>query len=489
MIRDLFKDISKYLPSHVIPAIVGIIGIPIITRLFPPEDYGNYVLVLATVSVLSAIASAWLRASIVRFFSAYNLDNRIKELYATVVKLTIASIVAVSLIFVGILFFAQGHISANLYFLMHIGLLLFMATSCLEVLLSFLRARRQVTWYSSMMIWRSVAGLGFGVALVFVFHYGIEGLLWGAFLSIGIALPLVWKVAIGKLLLKEGKIRSSMALEIGKYGFPIIAVNIASWVMSLSDRYILGFFRGSAEVGIYTSSYTISEHTMLMIASLFTLASAPIGFNVWESQGAKASREFLHKLCRYYILIGLPAAVGLSVLAKPAISVLTAPEYFPGYRIVPLVVFGAFLVGITHRFSEALGFYKKSDILMYCMIGAALLNTGLNFLFIPNYGYMAAALTTLIAYGADLTARITFSRRFFVWEFPFKSLGKAAVASAVMGLVIYPIGNRLTSSTLINLILGIVVGVVVYAVMLFLLQEPQKEAIQELRNLLLKRKR
>ncbi len=489
MIRELVNDIARYLPSYIVPAIVGIMAVPIITHLFPPQDYGNYILVLTTVSILSTIASAWLSASVIRFFPIYKLNDLIEESYATVIKLTIASLVATSLIFLGILFFAQGHISANLYSLMRIGILVFIATSCSQVLLDFLRAKRQVTWYSSMTVGRSVAGLGLGVVLVTIFQCGVGGLLWGSFLSMVIVLPLLWKVAVGKPSLKKGSIHSKMTSEIAKYGFPIIAVNIASWAMSLSDRYVLGFFRGSVEVGLYSVSYAISEQTIFMITSLFMVASAPIEYTIWENRGKEASREFLSKLTRYYLLIGLPAAVGLSVLAKPIISVLAAPEYFPGYRIVPLVVFGFFLVGITHRFSEALGFYKKSNILMYCMIGAALLNIGLNFLFIPKYGYIAAAATTLIAYGADLIARVILSRRFFVWEFPFKSFSKAAVASAVMAAVVYPIGNSLTSHTLINLIAGICIGVVVYVLMLFLLREPQKEEIQGLHDLLLRRRK
>jgi len=483
MIRELIKDITKYLPSYIVPAIVGIFAIPIITRLFPPADYGNYVLVLATVSILSAITASWLGASIVRFFPAYRLDNRLGEFHSTVIKLALISIVVISLIFLAVLFFAKGYIPANFYSLIRIGLLVFIATCCSAVFLNLLRAKRQVAWYSSFTIWRSVAGLGLGIALVMAFNYGVDGLLWGSFLSIAIALPLLWKVALGKPSFKEGSIRSPMSLEMAKYGFPIIAVNIASWVMSLSDRYILGFFRGSTEVGIYSASYTISEQSILIFASLFMLASAPIGFHIWESQGVEASREFLNKLTRYYVLIGLPAAVGLSVLARPAIDVLTAQAYYEGYKIVPLVAFSAFLIGITHRFSEALAFYKRNDISMYCILGSASLNIGLNFLFIPKYGYMAAAATTLIACAADLTARVALSRRFFIWKFPFKSLGKAACASIVMGAIVYPIGNSLTLSPLINLVAGICVGVVVYVLMLFLLREPQKDEIQELHKL------
>ena len=47
-IRDFVKDLINYLPSQLGPAIVGFISIPIITRIFSPEIYGNYSLVIVS---------------------------------------------------------------------------------------------------------------------------------------------------------------------------------------------------------------------------------------------------------------------------------------------------------------------------------------------------------------------------------------------------------------------------------------------------------
>jgi len=486
MIKELIKDVYKYLPSFIVPAIVGVIALPIKTRLFSPADYGDYVLVLATVSVLSAIATAWISASIIRFFPAYEVDKQTAKFYGTVAKLTLLSIVGLSLAFSGVLFLAQKHISSNLYSLMHIGILLFVATSCSQVLLSFLRIKRQVTWYSSLTIWRTVAGLGVGVLLVIVFHYGVGGLLWGPFLSTVVAFPLLYKLAIGKVSLKEGRIHSRMSSEILRYGLPIAVVNIASWILSLSDRYVLELFRTSHEVGIYAANYAIPQQSILMIGSLFMISSGPIGVRIWESQGMQATKAFLNKLTRYYLLAALPAAVGLGVLAKPFASLLLAQAYVPGYRIIPVVAFGMLIAGSTHSFSLVLTLQKRSDLLMYCFLGAASLNIGLNVLLIPVYGYMAAAITTLVAYTADLALRIGFAKRFFTWEFPFKSLGKAACASAIMGAVVYPIGTSLTASPLINLTVGIPLGVLIYVVSLFLVREIQPNEKQVMKQLLMR---
>ena len=483
MIREFIKDLIKYLPAQIVPAIMGLITIIVVTRLFSPEDYGNYVLVISTVAVLSTIAVAWLTNSTGRFFPAYNLGVKLGEFYSLLFKLSLISIGIVCLTFLIGLFFTEGHISANLHNLMYIGTLIFVATSLFIVLNSLFRAKRQVNWYSLSIIWKSVIGLGLGILLVVVFHMGVEGLLWGVLLSLVIALPLLWKISLGKPLWWESKIRSPMSWELAKYGIPAMAINLSFWVLSLSDRYILQFFRGSYEVGIYSASYSISEQSILIFATLFMLPSTIIGYNIWENRAVKESQEFVAGVNRYYLLLTFPAMVGLSVLAKPITALFVSPEYYAGYMIIPPVAIAIFISGIADQFSIGLKFYKRTGLLLYCFSGAALLNIGLNFLLIPIYGYIAAAITTLVSYVFFLIVVIIVSRRFFVWKFPFKSLGKAASASVIMALVVYPMGNGLTSSTLINLIVSIFVGVIVYFAVLFLLRETRQDEIQELRRI------
>lgn len=483
MIRDFIKDLLKYLPAQITLGIVAIIAIPIITRLFPPADFGIYVLVMATVYILVTI-TGWLSMSIIRFYPAYERDNKLNEFRSSVVKLLFISVAVLAIVFLGILFLFKSHISTQLYHLMLIGTLLFTLMASFQVFQHFLRARRQLGWYNGLYIWSIAAGLGIGIAFVMGLHYGVEGLLWGAILSLGVTLPLLWKVVVGGTPLRTKLISGRLAREMAKYGFPLVVGNLAAWILSLSDRYVLGFFRGAQEVGIYSASYAVAEYSILLVVSLFMYAAGPIVMSIWEKDGVEKSREFISKIARYYLIICLPAAMGLSVLAKPAIGVLTAAGYHEGYRIVALVAFGVFLLGLQHRFQLGLAFYKKTYLIMIAIVVSGLLNLGLNFLLIPKYGYMAAAVTTLVSYAFLLTMMIFVSRRYFVWDFPFKTLGRAACASAVMGAIVYFIGNSLTTSNLVNLIVGICSGVVVYFGMLLLLREPQKDEIQELQSVI-----
>jgi len=366
---------------------------------------------------------------------------------------------------------------------MWIGILVFILASGLETLVNFIRVKRQVGWYSGFRIWRSIAAITFGILLVRVFRIGVNGFLLGSVLGLAVVFPLLWKKAIEGVSLSSKSLSFAFMSEMAKYSFPLVTGNLAAWILSLSDRYVLDFFRGGREVGIYSASYGISEKSIMVLASVLILASGPISMNIWENAGKKKSQEFVSRITRYYLIICLPAMVGLSVLAKPLIGILTSQEYYEGYRIIPLVTSGVLLLGLQRRFQAGLLFHKRTHFIMLSIIASGLLNLGLNFLLIPQYGYMAAAFTTLISYAFLLFLMIIVSRRFFVWEFPFKPLAKVMCASSVMGIVVYHIGNSLTSSSLMNLTLGIVVGVAVYSLMLFLLREFKPSEIQVLLDL------
>lgn len=477
MIKDLFKDIAKYSPAQIVPGIVGFISIPIITRLFPPEEYGIYALVIATVTVFSTLIG-WLSMSIIRFYPAYEHDKKLNEFYGTILKLTVISISSLSIFSCAVLLAAKSIISSQLYSLLWLGIVVFIFTSSFVVFQHFLRARRQVSWYSCFAVWKSVTAVGFGLLLILMLHLGVEGLLWGTILSLAIILPLLGKKAIGTVSFGSSKKSISLTKEMARYSFPLVIGNLAGLILSLSDRYVLQLFRGSQQVGIYSASYNISEYSISMIVTLLMLASGPIGMALWEKGSIKKSQEFVSKVTRYYLLICIPAVVGLSVLSKPLIALLTGQEYFGGYKIIPLVSLGVFFLGLQQKFQAGFLYYKRTIFITILTITSGLLNLGLNFLLIPKHGYMAAALTTLISYLFLLFLMIVLSRRFFVWEFPFKSFGKAICASAPMGIVVYYIGNSLTSSMSINLISGICLGTLIYFVMLFLLREFTKEEIQ-----------
>ncbi len=471
MSRSFVRDVIKYLPSQVAPALVGLAAVPVLTRLFAPAAYGNYVLVVTTVSLLVTVVG-WLGMSVIRFYPACERDGLLGPLHASVLAWLAISALGLAAVFLGTVSLARSSLGDPLYHLMLIGCVVFGLNAAFAVLQEFLRAKRWAGWYSVFFTWRSAAGFGIGLALVMAFGLGVEGLLWGSALAVGLALPFVWRLAVRNSP-RKGRVSGRLTREMAMYSLPLVVSNAAAWVLSLSDRYIIELFRGSDEMGVYSASYSISETSILLLISLFWLASGPISVTIWENEGIEKSRNFVSSVTRYYLLLCLPAVVGMSVLARPVVELLAGASFHEGFRIIPFVAFGGLFLGLQQRFQTGLLFLKKTRHIAVAITVAGLANIGLNLLLVPSYGYMAAAVTTLVGYIILLAIMVIASRKYFVWDFPFRSLGRAVLASSIMAAAVGPVGNRLTSFPLANLAVAIPLGVVLYSAALWLLGEVQ----------------
>ena len=481
MIRAFAKDLLIYLPARIVPAIVGLIAIPLITRLFSPAEFGNYILVITTVAVLSVIVG-WIPSSIIRFYATCKQERLLRELYGAVAFWIFVTVTVLTFLYVGALLLGHASMEPKLYHLMFIGVAIFVLRALCFVLMSFLRVERRVGLYTSLYAGYFVAGLGIGIALVLFLEFGVAGLLWGNVISLVLIIPLLWKAA--HVEFTWGNFGSpTLTREIARYGFPLILGELAIWILSLSDRYIIQFFRGTYEVGVYSANYMVSEQSILVLVYLIFLAAGPIAMDVWAKEGEAKSQAFIAQLTRYYLAICLPAVIGLGALAEPIISIFTAAEYHRGFRIIYFISFGVFFFGLQSTFSIGLLFHKRTKLITINFMGAVLLNLLLNFLLVPRYGYMAAAVTTLVSYGFLLTTMIIVSRKYFIWEFPGKSLVRVTLASAIMGGAVYFFDNSLNFAPVVNLIINIPLGVGVYLSLLFLLGEIQPNEKQVLKQL------
>ncbi|HID93930.1 MAG TPA: hypothetical protein EYP60_07525, partial [bacterium (Candidatus Stahlbacteria)] len=139
MAEKLSEDIAKYTPSHIIPAIIGILSVPIFTRLFLPGVYGIYILVLTTVSILVTVGTSWIDNAILRFFPIHKERGEVKLFHTNVLFLTLFSVITIA-----ILFLVASYL-LPISSLFRLGVLLFLVTALSDVLLRLLQAKRAAT--------------------------------------------------------------------------------------------------------------------------------------------------------------------------------------------------------------------------------------------------------------------------------------------------------------------------------------------------------
>jgi O-antigen/teichoic acid export membrane protein len=481
MSKMLLKDMLKYLPAQVVPGLVGLASMPIVTRIFPPAEYGNYSLVMATVAILSMLFG-WLPTSVIRYYPAYAREGRLDVFNTTIVKLAAITLAALACLYYAIVLLGRPWISARLWLLLLAGGLLLVATCAYNLLQWFLRSRRRVGWYSAFAVWHSLAGFGLGMTFIFLLGTGIEGLLVGGVLSIVAILPLLWREAVGGVRIRSGGIDSQAARAAFTYGMPLVAGNLASWVLALSDRYLLELFRNSAEVGVYSVSYNVADRSLMLLVTLFMMATGPIGMRLWEEAGERESSRFVASVSRLYLLACVPVVVGMSVLSRQVIGIMAGDDYAGGYRIMPYVICGILLLGIQQQFQWGLLYHKRTSFITLATVAAGVLNVLLNIVYVPAYGYLAAAVTTLVSYAVLLLLTIRLSRRFFFWPFPYRALLNAAIASGIMGIVIRSLERipRLAPVTIV--VICICAGTAAYGAALLLLGEFSSEELSLVRR-------
>ena len=486
MRKIFFSDMIKYLPSQVVPAIVGFFSIPILTRLFSPQEYGNYSLTLTTIMILTTLMG-WLPISIIRYYPAYEQTENINNFYGSIINLSVLSVAILAASSLLVLFFFKPFLASDLYRLNVIGIGVMIVASFYETFLLLLRSKRMAGMYSLFASWKSIGSIGIGLLLIFYLDRKVDFLLWGTILSMSICLTFLWKKAIGVISLFDFKIDFSLTRQLAQYSFPLVVGNLAAWVLSLSDRYLLQIFRGAYEVGIYSAVCTISERSIMFLVQIVYLAAGPIAMEMWEKEGEEKSKEFRTELVRYFLLISIPAVVGLCVLAKPIITFLTGQHYLEGYKILPFIAIGAFLFGLQGHYQIGFLYHQKTGYITFLIIITAAFQLILNLLLIPRGGYMAAAFTTMISYAFLLLLMIIVSRRFFVWKFPLSTLWKVSVASIAMGLSVYCLFNVLSYSLIIKTVSVLCAGIVIYIVLLFIMNEFQANEIKSLLNKLSKK--
>lgn len=484
MSSGFVKDMIKYLPSQVVPGLVALVSIPVVTHLFPPVEYGYYSLAAATVMILTTFFG-WLPTSVIRYYPAYERENRLAVFRVTILKMALAAAVVVTLVYYVCVMLVRRWISPGLWQLLMIGGMLFVTTCAFNLLQYVLRSKRLPGWFSVFAVWQSVVGFGLGIALILALGLGVEGLLLGTILSGALALPLLWRQALGRGVRTwfAGRMDRQTARATLAYGMPLVVSNLGAWILSLSDRYIIELFRDSSEVGVYSLSYNLADKSVMLLATLFVMASGPMGMTIWETRGEQESKRFVAEVTRLYLLMSVPLVVGLSVLSRLVVGVMAGDEYAGGYRIMPFVLAGVLLVGMEQRYHAGLLYNKRTQWITVSTIAAGLLNVVLNLLFVPRYGYFAAAITTLASYVAMLLLTIWFSSRVFVWRFPWKSLLNVSLASGVMAVVVRAIEISLQLGELNTLILCTGAGAAVYGIVLFALREFSPEELRSVRRI------
>ena len=456
--------------TNILISISGLIFIPIITKNFSVFDYGIWAQVNTTIALIPNIANLGLPYTMVRFLSAENDKSKIKESFYSMLAVVFASSLIISLLF--IIFknpIADSLFGGNINILYLVSIISFFACMNLMII-SFFRTFQQIKRYSLFLVLQSYIGVLISSYLA-LSGYNIETVVLGllvVYLAVFIIMLLMIGGYLGLAIPKFKNLKEEL-----EFAIPTIPSNVSSWVVDSSDKYVIGIFIGSAAVGYYSPSYALGS-ILLMFLSPFALLLPAVLPKYFEEGNLKQVNIFLKYSMKYFMIITVPAAVGLSILSKPILLIITTPEIaLNGYLITPFVCLGAIFMGMYGITNNILILEKKTKILGKIWILVGFLNLLFNIIAVPFIGIIGAAIVTLLCYLIALLITVFYSRKYLELPYDYISMIKIAISSIIMGIVVAIINPN----GIWNVLITIIIGILVYFLVLFLIKGINKEEL------------
>lgn len=452
-----WRGVWGYLPANIVQGMVGFLAIIMFTRLLSPEDFGRYALAFSVMTLAHVAVFSWLEAAMARFWAAQEpgaAQGHFASLYRTAFALSAGFVVVAGL--------AAWFWPVDPLFRLALaaGLLGAPARCLVKLAQERYRAAGEVSKAANLDIAVAVGGLAIGVGFALMGAGGAAPLL-GLGLAPLAALPFVLPGELKQA--RGGGFEAGRVREYALYGYPIAASLALTVVLASTDRFLLAIYMDEAAVGAYHASYSIANRTLDVLFLWLGTAGQPALVMALERGGLERLKVAAREQLSTFLLIGLPAAAGVALVAQPLSEVLIGEELrTAAASVTPWIALSALLFGLTaYYFGQAFTLGKKTKRLLIAMAIPAGLNVALNLILVPRFGLMGAAWATAASFGVGMVSTWLIGRRVMALPIPWESLARCGVATAVMALAV----SRLPAiGGFRELMMDASVGGIVYAI-------------------------
>lgn len=402
------KKILQFSIGPIGAAALGLITLPFVAWLFSPEDIGRLSMLQVVISFTLLLFSLGLDQAYVREF--HEVEDKPSLLKAAISP----GLIVLSLSIFIVIFIPYSYS----YLLFGIESKLLTLILAISIYLSFfsrflslvLRMQERALTYSVNQL---LPKLIFFLTIVFYFFsnnsLNFYDLIFANLISILTVFCLyLWntrffvKEALKSSVNKKGQNRMI------KYSLPLIGSGLAFWGISSMDKFFLRGLSGFEQLGIYSLAITLAG-VALVFQALFTTIWSPIVYK-WSSEGVEA--EEVKKIVDY-VAFAVVAIWSLVGMFSWTVKYILPPMYADVSNILLLTIAVPLLYTLSEVTGIGIGIKRKSMYILYASISALLINAIGNFLLIPFFGALGAAVSSAIAFMIVLVLKTEFSA--LVW--------------------------------------------------------------------------
>lgn len=432
-LKALAKDTAIYGLSSIVGRFLNYLLVPLYTYYMPREsgDYGVSVNMYAYTALALVILTFGMETTLFRF------ANKEGEDADTVFTTALAVVGGLSALFLALVFGLISPISGTLGYAAHPEYILMMAVvtvldSVQAIPFCFLRYKKRPVKFASLKLLFIAFNIALNV-LFFVFLHRTE-----VFYVFAINLMCTGAITfffIPDLLKIRWHFDAALLRRMLSYSWPLLVLGIAGILNQTADKIVFPLVAdpatATAELGVYGACVKIAM-IMAMITQAFRFAYEPI---VFAASKDRDSKEYYARGMKFFIIFTLLAF--LCVMGyMDVLQHIIGPEYREGLRTVPIVMAAEIMMGIYFNLSF---WYKLIDRTIwgawFSLAGCVVL-LAVNFLFIPEYGYMACAWGGFAGYATAMTLSYIVGQRKNPIRYPLRSITVYVALTALFYIII-----------------------------------------------------
>jgi len=463
-LNKLFKQFSHFFTGILLGQLFGLITFPILTRILTKEQYGILGLVTTTMLVAVAVAKAGLSDGVVRFYKEYSKLPEKRTVFSSTVFIRGVTLSGLT-VFVYVLMFPiiSKYLKINDKYIicfMIMAVYLFMRPLNI-IVLYFLRVTDKTIFLNAIQLVDKMISVALSLfLLVFVVH-DLYGYFIGLVLSEFIISIILFQWFLKRYKIVPAKISKELNLKILKFGIPLLFSELSFLLMSYADRYIIVALYGETVLGLYSVGYNLAMYIGNIIMFSLSYAIVPIYVEIYEKDGKEKTEDFLKKSMHYLIIAVIPMCLGYFAISKDLFITLASEKYSTASKFSPIILIGSFFWAMNSILNAGLYLKKKTLVILIIMVGATVMNIGMNLILLPRFGIMGAAATALITFvsATIITAHISF--RYINVGIEIRQVLYYLIISLLMYYIVIQIS---TSIIWVNLILKIITGIIIIMV-------------------------
>ncbi|MCR5356430.1 MAG: oligosaccharide flippase family protein [Lachnospiraceae bacterium] len=473
--ESLFTSFIKYFYGNFVVLLLGLVQLPLTTRVLRTEEYGKTTMFITAVSVIYIFAILGLDQAYIRYFYKEGVNRKTLFLQCLlppfILILILAAVYVVFSPYFNMFLFGENGISIIIPVVAYTIISVFERFLFLNI-----RMDQNGVLYSNLNILSKVLNVSFIILFAYLLGSNFRVIMYAMTLSLG-TVTLICAIRYIFITRKDKVTRhDATERELLKYGIPFIPMLLMEWLLSSMDKWSIKIFNDFSETGIYGSAMQIMT-IILTVKITFVAFWSPVAMEKYENCSDEECKSFFADMFDKVQFLCMSTAFLLTIL-RGVIVLILGKDYREAISIIPFLTLMPVLSIMFEMTGQGVKFTGKIKYFNYASLAAIICNLAGNTLLVPRYKGVGAALATAVTYIVYFAIGTYFSIKCY----PVKYRMKNFIVSLVLYLA-YAAYATVAKDQLISAAVGTVIFIICCFMNITTLKELFKYAAEFLKKL------